>query len=156
MFEMRNECRSHLDQQCFQLFVLRVRYQCLVQRIDHGLMIGHLVSDVSAIEVRPFEILQLGEIVVAALLDTLARIIFLRLDLELRYELGRLLVDTRMVRDHLLGERFHLRSMRFRRSKLARVDVHLIGRNDDGRDLRICRTGRLRRGARYPQSQCAA
>src|SRR5437016_3809471 len=50
MFEMRNKCRSHLDQQCFQLFVLCVRYQCLVQRIDDSLMIGHLVSDVSAIE----------------------------------------------------------------------------------------------------------
>src|SRR5438128_1098421 len=74
MLEMRDECRPHLDQQRFQLFVLRIRHERLVQGIDDGLVVGHLVIDVSAIELRALEALQLGEIVVAALFDAPARV----------------------------------------------------------------------------------
>jgi hypothetical protein len=43
-----------------------------------------------------------------------------------------------------LRERFDIFRLRFRFRELARVDIHLIGRHDDGCDLRIGGTGALR------------
>src|SRR5581483_277056 len=156
MLEMRNERRSHLDQQRFQLLVLGTRNQRLVQRIDDGLVIGDLVVDVSAVEVGALEAFQLGEIVVAALLQAPAGVIFFRLHLELGYQRGRLLVDARMVGDHLFGERFHFLVMRFRLRQLAGIDVHLICGHDNSSDLRVGWPGRLRQDSRYPKRQRAA
>src|SRR5262249_55024949 len=70
--QVLNEGRSGLYQQRFELGILGTRYQCLVQGIEHRLVIGDLVIDVCLVERRSGELLQFGEILIATFLQGLA------------------------------------------------------------------------------------
>src|SRR5687768_5376332 len=62
VLQMRRESRPHLDEQRFQFGILRVRNEHLVQRIDDGLVIGDLPSDVGAIVLGALELVQPGKV----------------------------------------------------------------------------------------------
>src|SRR6516225_7813590 len=70
--EVGHERGPHLDQQRLELCVLGTRDQSLVQRIQHGLVVGDLVVDVGLVEGSAAERLQLGDVLIAALLEALA------------------------------------------------------------------------------------
>jgi hypothetical protein len=51
--------------------------------------------------------------------------------------LERGLIDAGVVGDHALRERLHVSGVRLVLGQLAGVDVHLVGGDDDGGDLRV-------------------
>jgi hypothetical protein len=59
VLHMRDKSRAYLDQQRLQFRILRTGNQGLVDRIDHGLVIGDLIIDVGLIECGSFEILEI-------------------------------------------------------------------------------------------------
>ena len=59
------------------------------------------------------------------------------LTFELGRESDRLLVHAAVVGDHRLRELLHFGVGRLRRRELARVDVDLVGGDDDLRNLRV-------------------
>src|SRR5215831_7646580 len=67
--EVCHERRPYLDQQRLQLGILRARDQRLVQRVQHGFMVGDFVIDVGLIEGRATQGFQLGQVFIAALLE---------------------------------------------------------------------------------------
>src|SRR4051812_2884785 len=103
VLEMGDERRTRFLEQRLQLGVLRIRDQRLVERVDHGLVVGDLVVDVGAVELGALQLLQVGEVLVAALLQALAGVAFLRRDLQLLRQVDGRLIDCRVVLDHLLG-----------------------------------------------------
>ena len=92
---------------------------------------------VRLVEGRALERLQRGDVLLAAGLQRLARVVVLGRDLELRDEGNGLLVDPGMVGDHQLRELLHFGVLRRRRREPARVHVDLVGGDDDRRDLRV-------------------
>ncbi len=88
MLQMRDECRAHLHEQRFELCVLCARDQCLVDGVQHGLVIRNFVIDVCLVERRAIQLAQRCEILIAAALQALARRIALGRDMQLRDELG--------------------------------------------------------------------
>ena len=68
MLEVGDEGRANLDQQRLQLCVLGVRNQGLVQRIDDGLVVRHLMVDIGPVKGCALEFLQRCVVVVAAFL----------------------------------------------------------------------------------------
>src|SRR5213076_1834591 len=54
VLEVSDERRSHLHHQGFQLFVLRVRNQGLVERVEHRLVVRDLVVDIGPVERTAF------------------------------------------------------------------------------------------------------
>src|SRR5215213_11060753 len=88
VLEMRDEGWPHVDQQRLQLLVLSAGNQRVVQRIDHLLVIRDLVADVGLVERRVLQALELGDVLLAARLQALARRIVLRRDMKLVHELG--------------------------------------------------------------------
>src|SRR5205085_4885359 len=123
--------------EALQLRVLRARDQHLVDRIEHLLVVRHLVLDVGLVERAALERLQLRDVLLGALLQALARIARLGLHAELLRERRRLLIHGAVVGDHLLREVLDLLVFAFRLRELARVDVDLIRGDDDAGDLRI-------------------
>src|SRR4051812_32314597 len=49
MIQVGGDRRPHLLDQTLQLGVLRARDESLVDRVEHGLMVGHLVIDVGLV-----------------------------------------------------------------------------------------------------------
>src|SRR5215831_2261666 len=86
--EMCHERRSHLDQQRFQLGILCARDQGLVERAQHGFMVGDFVVDVGLVEGRAAQGFQFGEVLITALLEVGAGRTGLRGDMQLLHELG--------------------------------------------------------------------
>ena len=64
--------------------------------------------------------------------------------LQFGHQIDRGLVDARMVADHELREVLHRLRLALAGRELAGIDIDLIGRHDDSRDLRIRRPGTLR------------
>ena len=60
MLEMRDERRTHLDQQCLELGVGGPGDERLVDRVEHRLVIGDLVVDVGLSNSAPFRPLSLA------------------------------------------------------------------------------------------------
>jgi hypothetical protein len=79
VLEMGDERRPYLDDESLQLLVLGVRDERLVHRVDHRLMIAHLVIDVRLVERGAAQALQVLDVGLATLLEALARRIVLRL-----------------------------------------------------------------------------
>ena len=88
MLEMRDERRTHLDQQCLELGAGGPGDERLVDRVEHRLVIGDLVVDVGLVELRSLQALELGDVLVAACLQALAGRIVGRRDLQLGGEVG--------------------------------------------------------------------
>ena len=137
MLEVCDKRRPHFDEQRFQLAVRGARDQGLVQRINDLLVVRDFMFRVRLVELGPPEALEMGQGLVTARLQALAGRIVLRCDLEFDDELGGRLVDRSVIRDHPLRERldFGIRGRGLR--ELARIDVNLIGRDNDRRDLRV-------------------
>src|SRR5690242_18933143 len=108
VLEVGDERRPRYLEQRLQLGVLRIRDQRLVERVDHGLVVRDLVVDVSAVELSAQQLLQVGEVLVAALLQALAGVALLRRDLQLLRSFDGRFVDRRVVLAHQLGERLHV------------------------------------------------
>jgi hypothetical protein len=72
MLQMRHEGGPHLDEQGFEVRVLRARDQCLVHCIEDGLVIDHLMVHISTIECGATELLEIRQILLASLLQALA------------------------------------------------------------------------------------
>src|SRR5262245_27129232 len=127
MLEMRHEGRARLFQQGLELGVLGAGDEGLVDRVEHGLVVGDLVVDVRLVELGALQPLELGDVLVAAFLQGLAGRVVLRLDLQLGGQVGRRLVDARVVRHHLLAELLDVRVGGLGGRQLASVDVDLVG-----------------------------
>ncbi len=65
MREVCHERRPHLDEQRLQLGVLRTGNEGLVHRIEHGLVIRHLVVDVRLVERRARQTLEVRDVLLA-------------------------------------------------------------------------------------------
>jgi hypothetical protein len=52
--EVRDEGRPHLHEQCLQLLVLRARNQCLVDGVQHLLVICHATIDAIRASLMPW------------------------------------------------------------------------------------------------------
>src|SRR6516164_2353188 len=72
MIKVRDKSWPHLDQESFQLGILRTRNECFVHCLQHGLVIGDLVVDISLVEGTAAETLQRSEVLVATFLQALA------------------------------------------------------------------------------------
>src|SRR5262247_3798400 len=72
MLEMRDERRTHLDQEGLELGVLRAGDERLVHRVDHRLVIGDFVVDVGLVELPALQALELGDVLLAPRLQALA------------------------------------------------------------------------------------
>ena len=83
VLEVRDEGRTHLDEQRLEFLVRRARNQRLVERIDHLLVVRHFMIDVRLVERRALERLQVGEVLLAVGLQALAGGIVLRRNFEL-------------------------------------------------------------------------
>ena len=82
-FEVGRDGRADLHEQRLEVGVLRVRDERLVDRVQHGLMVGHLVVDVRLVELLAAQALKLREIAVATGLELLAGVVVLGRDVEL-------------------------------------------------------------------------
>src|SRR5688572_14449114 len=91
---VRDEGRADLDQQRLQLGVARIGDQRLVERIQHLLVIRHLVVDVCLVEGRAFQRFQVRQVLLAAGFEALAGWVVLGLHFQLGDEIGRLLVHA--------------------------------------------------------------
>src|SRR5687768_13222524 len=72
MLEVRDERRPHLDQERLQLRVRDAGDQRLVDGVEHRLVIRDLVVDVRLVERRALQRLEVGDVLLAALLQALA------------------------------------------------------------------------------------
>ena len=156
---MRYKGWLDLDDQPLELFVLGIGHQCLVDRVEHGLMIRNLVVDVGLVEILAFQAFELLEVIFAAGHEALAGRVVFRLDLEFLCQRGGLLVDAGMVGDHLLGEGLDVLIGGFRLGELACVDVDLVRRDHYVRDLGVSgsggsRCGTLCQGATGREKKC--
>src|SRR5205085_2553099 len=80
---------------------------------------------------------QLGEVGGAAGGERLARRVGLRGDAQLGDQVGGRLVDAGVIGDHQVGELLDLGVVGVGGGQLGGVDVHLVGGDDDGGDLRV-------------------
>jgi hypothetical protein len=83
------------------------------------------------------ELLQRGQVFIAALLQALAGRVGLGRYVELRHELGRRFVDARVVCNHPFRELPNVLGLRPGLREPAGVDIDLVRRDHDRRDLRI-------------------
>ena len=72
MVKMRDERRSHFNQQSFELGILRTRDERFVHGIQHRLVIRNFVIDIRLVKGMALQLLQRGQIAIAALLQALA------------------------------------------------------------------------------------
>ena len=79
-----------LTSSAFSSSFCRSGNQGLVDRIEHRLVIGDFVVDVGLVERRALERLQIGDVLIAARLQALARGVVLRRHLELGRQIDRL------------------------------------------------------------------
>ena len=72
MIQVRDECGPHFHQQRLEFGILGAWNQRLVDRLQDRLVVGDLVIDVGLVEGVSRELLERGQIVIAAFLQTLA------------------------------------------------------------------------------------
>src|SRR3979490_1936512 len=130
-------------QQTLELEVAGGRDQRGLERAVHGLVVGGLVGGISLVEFRAIELRQLGLLGRRLLAQGAAGVVVLRRDLELLYEVERLLVHGLVVAHHVMGEGEGLLVLGFRDGLLGGRDVELPGRVGDVGDLGIGRLGGL-------------
>ena len=73
VLQVGNERRPHLDDQRLQFCILRVRHECLVDRFEDLRVVRHLVVHIRLVKCGTLERLQLGDILLAAGFQCLAR-----------------------------------------------------------------------------------
>src|SRR4051812_44027016 len=104
MLKVCDKRRPNLYEQGLELWVLRIRNQCFVERVEHRLMIRHLVTDIGFVELCAFECFQPSKRVLAGAFQTLACVVLFRLYVQLGHERSSLLVDTAMIGHHAFSE----------------------------------------------------
>src|SRR5690606_811768 len=89
MVQMSLDSRPHLLDQSLELRVLRARNEGLVDRVEDRLVVGHLVIDISLVELRTLQLLQAVHVLRGAFLEAPARVVVLGLDAELLRQRSR-------------------------------------------------------------------
>jgi len=141
MLEMGCERRPDLYEQRLQFLILRAGNQRLVYRVEHGLVIRHLVVDVGLVELCALEPLETLECVFAAFFQSGAGGILFRLHLEFCYEFCSRFIDAAMVGNHELRKVLHFFRGRLCQRQLTGIDIDLVGRDNNRSDL--CVSDRL-------------
>src|SRR5262245_66034474 len=72
MLEVRDERRTHLDQQGLELGVRGARDERLVDSVQHRLVVGNLVVDVGLVELRTLQAFEIRDVLLATRLEALA------------------------------------------------------------------------------------
>ena len=147
--QMRDECRAHFNQQRFQFVILGIGNERVVERIQYGLVIGHLVIDVSFVKGFSREALEFLDRIGAARGQAPACIVLLGFDFELRHQINSRFIDTGMVSNHSLCKCLDLLVFGLRFRQFAGVDVDLVCRYDNRRNLGIVGAIRMRRSAKH-------
>src|SRR5262245_6700336 len=137
VLQVRRGNAAHAGQEALELTVLRFRDERVVECLHHRVVIHDLIVDVGLVEGGAVQRGELRARVLTAFHERLAGVVRLWRHLELADEIGCRLDGASVIGDHRLRELLDLAVSRLRERELARVDVDLVGRDGDRRDLGV-------------------